>query len=200
MLTSCSPLSRVEVLLHPNTPATALNLFFSHSYRYLNHASQSLAPHHPHDLTSHTHPCAEDLATSSLDGNECCRCLIPPYNSGLWDSTGAITLPGFQHPQEFNLKTRPQLSSYATRDPHSTVFPCTHHSQGHCHQNHHVPWWDTSPTALPCVHLPGHHPLYPRYHCALSPGCTSGVIVTCCGSECTKSWGGGVIVAWLQPQ
>lgn len=192
------------MLLHPNTPATALNLFFSCSYRYLNHASQSLPPHHPHDWISHTHPCAEDLATSSLDGKECCRHLIPPHSSGMWDSTAVITLPGSQHPQEFNSKRGSQLSSHATRDPRSTVFPCTHHSQGHCHQNHRVPWWDTSPTVLSCVHLPGHHPL--------SPGCTPATTVPSAqavpqvssslavGSECTKSWGEGVIVALLQPQ
>lgn len=176
------------MLLHPNTPATALNLFFSHSYRYLNHASQSLPPRHPRDWTSHTHPCAEDLAASSLDGNKCRRCLIPPTVLGCGIPLVSQLCQDFSIPRN---STAREVPSHATRDPCSTVFSCTHHSQGHCHQNHHVPWWDTSPTVLPCVHLPGHHPLrlYPRYNCPLSPGCTPGVIVTCCGVRAHKVTG-----------
>lgn len=188
-------------------PATALNLFVSHSYRHLNHASQSLPPHHLHDWASYTHPCAEGLATSSRDGSECCRCLIPSLSSGMWVPLMSLLYQDFSIPRSSTAREGLQLSSHAPRDPHSTVFSRTHHSQGHCHQNHHgfpVPWRDTSPSVLSCVHLPGHHPL--------SPGCTPDTTVPSpqavprvpssptVGSECAKSWGEGVIVALSKPQ
>lgn len=54
--------------------------------------------------------------------------------------------------------------------------------------------WDTSFPILPCAHLPG--------HCALTPGCTLGAIVTCCGFPAGAGYpmaqGEGVIVALLQ--
>lgn len=166
------------MLLHPDTAATATNLFFSCSYGYLNHPRQSLTPHRPHDWTSHTHPRAEGLATSSLDGNECCRCLVPPHSSGVWDSTGAIALPGFQRPQEFKSKGMSQLSSHAqlfSPAPTTaraiatkTTMASLSHSgtQGLPLVLSCVP----SAQAVPRVSLSPQPGLNPGCHCPLSPG------------------------------
>lgn len=186
-------------MLHPNTPATALNLFFSHSYRYLNHASQTLPPHRPHDWASHPHPCAEDLATSSLDGNECCRCLIPPLSSGMWVPLVSLLCQDFSTPRSSTAREGPRFPAMPP-ESHTQLFspaPTTARAIATKTTMVCLSHGGTSPAVLCATPSPR---LYPRHRCPLTQAVPQVSLSPSVGSECAKSRGKGVIVALLEPQ